>query len=171
LRRSRGPQRPSSFSPSLARSVEWGVPRDREGPGSLRPGPSLSLRAVKLLLSFGQLGQLVFDPLLEDLQRPSSRSAKGDGRRGGRLAGASPRPGVADAGNLIPSTNRRPPMYCNRADTHWYTMDKVIPPDHRKPPKQAQFPDASGRARTPASKLVMRRSAVRVRSSAVWFYS
>jgi hypothetical protein len=31
--------------------------------------------------------------------------------------------------------------YCNRADTHWYTMDKVIPPDHRKPPKRAQFPD------------------------------
>jgi predicted dehydrogenase len=25
--------------------------------------------------------------------------------------------------------------YCNRAGTHWYTMDKAIPPDHRKPPK------------------------------------
>jgi len=25
--------------------------------------------------------------------------------------------------------------YCNRADTHWYTLDKVIPPDHRKPHK------------------------------------
>ena len=24
--------------------------------------------------------------------------------------------------------------YCNRADTHWYTMDKGKPPDHRKPP-------------------------------------
>jgi hypothetical protein len=45
-------------------------------------------------------------------------------------------------------------MYCNRADTHWYTMDKATPPDHRKPPKQAQFPDAPGLARTCASKLV-----------------
>jgi hypothetical protein len=37
---------------------------------------------------------------------------------------------------LIPSTNCRPRMYCNRADTHyWYTMDKATPPDHRKPPK------------------------------------
>jgi hypothetical protein len=44
--------------------------------------------------------------------------------------------------------------YCNRADTHWYTMDKVRAPDHRKPPKQAQFPDAVGQARTCASKLV-----------------
>jgi hypothetical protein len=25
--------------------------------------------------------------------------------------------------------------YCNRANTYWYTLDKVIPPDHRKPPK------------------------------------
>jgi hypothetical protein len=25
--------------------------------------------------------------------------------------------------------------YCNRADTHWYTTDKVTRPDHRKPPK------------------------------------
>ncbi len=36
----------------------------------------------------------------------------------------------ADAANLIPSTNCRPPMYrnpyCNRVDTHWYTMDKAI---------------------------------------------
>jgi hypothetical protein len=23
--------------------------------------------------------------------------------------------------------------YCNRADTRWYTMDKVNSPDHRKP--------------------------------------
>ena len=44
--------------------------------------------------------------------------------------------------------------YCNRADTHWYTMDKGKPPDHRKPPKQAQFPDAPGWARTYASKLL-----------------
>jgi hypothetical protein len=28
--------------------------------------------------------------------------------------------------------------YCNRADTHWYRMDKVRPPDHRNPPKQAE---------------------------------
>ena len=27
--------------------------------------------------------------------------------------------------------------YCNRADTHWYTMDKTTSPDRRKPPKQA----------------------------------
>ena len=33
-------------------------------------------------------------------------------------------------------------------------MDKSTPPDHRKPPKEAQFPDAVGRARTCASKLV-----------------
>jgi uncharacterized Fe-S cluster protein YjdI len=26
-------------------------------------------------------------------------------------------------------------LYCNRADTHWYTMDKVRPPYHRKPHK------------------------------------
>src|ERR671913_2105236 len=44
--------------------------------------------------------------------------------------------------------------YCSRADTHWYTMDKVRPPDHPKPPKQAQFPDAVGRASMYASKLV-----------------
>ena len=25
--------------------------------------------------------------------------------------------------------------YCNRADTHWYTMDKAILPDHQKPHK------------------------------------
>jgi hypothetical protein len=53
---------------------------------------------------------------------------------------------TADAANLIPSTNCRPRMYCNpycnRADTHWYTMDKVMPPDHQKPPKQAELPDA-----------------------------
>ncbi len=43
-------------------------------------------------------------------------------------------------------------IYCNRtatfSDTHWYTMDKVIPPDPRKPPKYAQFPDAPVRPRT-----------------------
>jgi hypothetical protein len=44
--------------------------------------------------------------------------------------------------------------YCNRASTHRYTVDKAIPPDHRKPPKQAQFPDVVERARTYASKLV-----------------
>jgi len=38
---------------------------------------------------------------------------------------------LADGGSLIPSTNCRPRMYCNRADTYWYTMDKAIPPDHR----------------------------------------
>jgi hypothetical protein len=57
--------------------------------------------------------------------------------------------------------------YCNRADTHCYAMDKEIPPDRRKPPKQAGFPDALGRASMYASKLVMSRSAVRVRSSAL----
>src|SRR5215211_3009360 len=36
----------------------------------------------------------------------------------------------------------------------WYTTDIATPPDHRKPPKQARFPDAPGRARTCASKLV-----------------
>src|SRR5215211_8170042 len=46
--------------------------------------------------------------------------------------------------------------YCNRASTHWYTMDKVLPPGRGKPPKQAQFPDAPGRPGTRASKLVMR---------------
>jgi hypothetical protein len=45
-------------------------------------------------------------------------------------------------------------IYCNRADTHWYTMDKVTPLDHPKPPKQARFPDTPGRTRTHASKLV-----------------
>jgi hypothetical protein len=44
--------------------------------------------------------------------------------------------------------------YCNRVNTHWYTMDKTIPPDPRKPPKQAQFPDVSGQASMYASKLV-----------------
>ena len=33
-------------------------------------------------------------------------------------------------------------------------MDKATPQDHRKPAKQAKFPDALGRARTCASKLV-----------------
>ena len=46
--------------------------------------------------------------------------------------------------------------YCNRADTHWYTTDTSLALAHRKPPKQAQFPDAPVRARTHSSKLVMR---------------
>jgi hypothetical protein len=53
---------------------------------------------------------------------------------------------LTDAAILTPSTNCRAPMYCNpycnRADRHWYTMDKAILPDHQKPPKQAQSPDA-----------------------------
>jgi|SRR5215211_1116582 hypothetical protein len=65
---------------------------------------------------------------------------------------------LTDAANLTTSTNCRPRMYCNpycnRADTHWYTMDKSTPSDHRKCPKQARFPDAQGRARMYASKLV-----------------
>ena len=44
--------------------------------------------------------------------------------------------------------------YCNRASTHWYAMDKTIALDHPTPPKNAQFPDTVGRARTYASKLV-----------------
>ena len=68
----------------------------------------------------------------------------------------------------LPTTHVLQP-YCNRADTHWYTMDKGKPPDRRKPPKEAQFPDTVGRARTCASKLVMSRSAVRIRSSALIF--
>jgi len=74
---------------------------------------------------------------------------------------------AANAG-VNPGRNVLQP-YCNRADTHWYVMDKATPPDSRKPPKQAQFPDAPVRARTCASKLVMSRSAVRVRSSALYF--
>jgi hypothetical protein len=27
-------------------------------------------------------------------------------------------------------------IYCNRADTHWYTTDKVRLPDRRKPPNK-----------------------------------
>ena len=46
-------------------------------------------------------------------------------------------------------------MYCNRASTHWYTMDKATPLNRRKPPKQAQFPDALGRIGTCASQLIM----------------
>ncbi len=34
---------------------------------------------------------------------------------------------LADAGSLIPSTSCGPRMYCNRASTRWYTMDKVTP--------------------------------------------
>jgi hypothetical protein len=30
-------------------------------------------------------------------------------------------------------------IYCNRADTHWYTMDKVRLPDRRKPPNKRNF--------------------------------
>src|SRR5215212_7751924 len=37
---------------------------------------------------------------------------------------------------LIPTRKYCNP-YCNRADTHWYTMDKPIPPDRRKSRKQA----------------------------------
>ena len=44
--------------------------------------------------------------------------------------------------------------YCNRADTHWYTLDKAISPEHRKPHKQAGKPDAPVRASMYASKLV-----------------
>jgi hypothetical protein len=68
-----------------------------------------------------------------------------------------------------PSRYRGLRTYCNRADTCWYRMDKGTPPDQPKPPKQAQFPDAPVRARTCASKLLMSRSAVRVRSSALYF--
>jgi hypothetical protein len=45
-------------------------------------------------------------------------------------------------------------MYCNPADKHWYTMDKVRLPESRKPPKQAQSPDTAVQARTYASKLL-----------------
>ena len=49
---------------------------------------------------------------------------------------------LTDAVNLTPSTNCRARMYCNpycnRADTHWYTMDKPTPPIHRNPHKQAE---------------------------------
>ena len=44
--------------------------------------------------------------------------------------------------------------YCNRASTRWYALDKTTTPDDPKPAKYTQFPDASGRARTCASKLV-----------------
>jgi hypothetical protein len=44
--------------------------------------------------------------------------------------------------------------YCNRADTHWYTLDKAISPEHRKPHKQAGKPDAPVQASMCASKLV-----------------
>ena len=48
---------------------------------------------------------------------------------------------IMEAGGTVPltpgSTQRVSVLqpYCNRADTPWYTMDKVTPPDHRKPPK------------------------------------
>jgi hypothetical protein len=53
----------------------------------------------------------------------------------------------------LPTTHVLQPN-CNRASTRWYTIDKVTPPDHRKPPKQARFPDTLGRTRTYASKLI-----------------
>jgi hypothetical protein len=46
------------------------------------------------------------------------------------------------------------PCTATFSDTHWYTMDKATPPNHRKPPKYADSPDAVGWARTCASKLV-----------------
>src|SRR5215212_7321737 len=48
-------------------------------------------------------------------------------------------------------------LYCNRTDMYWYRIEKATPQDYRKSPKKARFPYASGRARTCASKLVMRR--------------
>ena len=57
---------------------------------------------------------------------------------------------------MLPTAHVLQP-YCNRVDTHWYAMDKTTPPDNRKRPKYAQFPDAVGRARIRASKLVMSR--------------
>ena len=51
------------------------------------------------------------------------------------------------------------------SDTHWYTMDKATPLDHRKLPKQAQFPDTPGLARTYSSKLVMSRLVIGVCSN------
>jgi hypothetical protein len=47
-------------------------------------------------------------------------------------------------------------LYCNRTDMYWYRIEKATPQDYRKSPKKARFPYASGRARTCASKLVMR---------------
>jgi hypothetical protein len=45
-------------------------------------------------------------------------------------------------------------LSCNGASTRWYTMDNTAPLDHRKPPEQALLPDALGRSRTCASKLL-----------------
>ena len=59
------------------------------------------------------------------------------------------------SGSIQPANLLQP--YCNLADTGGYALDKAIPPDLQKPPKQAQFPDAVGRAGTSASKLVMSR--------------
>jgi len=57
---------------------------------------------------------------------------------------------LADVGSLVSGTKREPRAYCNRtatfSDTHWYTMDKATLQDHRKPHKQAPFPDTLGRA-------------------------
>ena len=43
---------------------------------------------------------------------------------------------LAEAEDFMPSTSCRPRTYCNpycnRADTHWYTMGKAIPPDQPK---------------------------------------
>ena len=68
---------------------------------------------------------------------------------------------LAEVGSFVPV----PREDSKRTDTHWYTMDKVRPPDHQKPPKQAAFPDTPGRARMHSSKLVMSRLAVRIYSS------
>ena len=59
--------------------------------------------------------------------------------------------------------------YYNRASIGYYVADTCDLPKRRKPPKQAQFPDVPGWARTYSSKLVMSRKAVRVRSSALLF--
>jgi len=61
-------------------------------------------------------------------------STRGPGR-GALLLYAHLAHPLTEAANLAPSTNCRPRMYCNRAGTHWYTMDKGKSPDRRKPPK------------------------------------
>jgi hypothetical protein len=71
------------------------------------------------------------------------------------------------SGSIQPANLLQP--YCNLADTGGYALDKAIPPDLQKPPKQAQFPDTVGRAGTSASKLVVSRPGVRVPSSALYF--
>ena len=47
-----------------------------------------------------------------------------------------------------------PRAYCNRTDTGWCVTDTRLAQSRRKPPKQAQFPDTVGRARTCSCKLV-----------------